>query len=247
MNHGIKPIRRNNLVVTNKNTENLNDPKLNKRSEASEYYNNKVRLIAKLIDKHNQKHDDENKPQTMTLQSVKKSKKKRDRDDTNLNFNSHFTASFPSNQYPNNGLNPFKTTKLDRQFKRVIHIGKHYLISQVVRIYAIVKNGLKLKDHNKRFNSKSNNMLGENSSVTSEKPIQYSKKQTKTANSLIKLSKMLDKGTIPSSKSSKSGKLVKLKFPAISNSNDYDNDKEDVFASSSFVKSESVFKDTIKS
>jgi hypothetical protein len=42
---------------------------------------------------------------------------------------SHFTASFPSvpcgsGAALKNALSPFKTTKLDRQFKRVIHIGR---------------------------------------------------------------------------------------------------------------------------
>jgi len=60
----------------------------------------------------------------------KKSKKNTNLVEDNQSIiNSHFIASFPSQPGSNNnvhvlnGLNPFKTTKLDRQFKRVIHIG----------------------------------------------------------------------------------------------------------------------------
>jgi hypothetical protein len=37
----------------------LSDPQLSERCEASEYYGNKIRLIAKLIEKHNAKKEGE--------------------------------------------------------------------------------------------------------------------------------------------------------------------------------------------
>lgn len=117
----------------------LNDPQLSQRCEASEYYNNKIRLIAKLIEKHNAKKDEEkflqsqkktqkksNNRMSATSKKSNKNKKNNLQEDS---IDSHFTASFPivpfSTKPPlKNALTPFKTTKLDRQFKRVIHIGR---------------------------------------------------------------------------------------------------------------------------
>ncbi len=131
--HTRKP--KDNLMVTNnKPTDASKDDEFTQRGEASEYYNNKIRLIAKLIEKHNARLEDnkdmKKKYDTLPSAASKKSKKNKNFIDENQNSsNSHFIASFPSQPGSNNvhvlnGLNPFKTTKLDRQFKRVIHIGR---------------------------------------------------------------------------------------------------------------------------
>ena len=131
-NQILEKIKRSNqnLVVTNGSTEvqtqPLQQPSLSIIPESTEYYNHKIRLIAKLMEKNESNLNEKSKTSIKNVKSgiSRKSKKMVDN-----NLSGHFTASFPTlNQPHNNGLNPTKTTKLDRQFKRVIHI-----------------------DHNKRF------------------------------------------------------------------------------------------------
>ncbi len=117
-------------------------------------------------------------------------------------------------------------------------------------------------DHNKRFNSKSSSQMGENNSqVNGEKPIDSSRNVNLLKDrSFVKLSGFLNKkqqqNMPPNSNVHKnSSNLVKIKFPSINNNsstnnNDFENfdkDNSNIFASSSFVKSESAYKDTIKS
>ncbi len=104
--------------------------------------------------------------------------------------------------------------------------------------------------------------MGENNSqVNSEKPIDSSRHlNILKDHSFVKLSGILNKHQHQQTGQSKnSSNLVKIKFPSISNNlagannNDFENDEKEtnnnIFASSSFVnvKSESAFKDTIKS
>ena len=136
-NQILEKIKRSNqnLVVTNSSLvsgeaqpqpQPLQQQSLSIIPESTEYYNHKIRLIAKLMEKNESNLNDKSKTSIKNAKSSisRKSKKMADN-----NLSGHFTASFPTlNQPHNNGLNPTKTTKLDRQFKRVIHI-----------------------DHNKRF------------------------------------------------------------------------------------------------
>ena len=107
-------------------------------------------------------------------------------------------------------------------------------------------------DHNKRFNSKSSSQMGDNNSqVNGEKPFESSKNVNTLADrSLVKLSGYENKQSVPSDPT-KSVNMVKLKFPSINNTTstnkDFHVEKDNIFSSNSFVKSESAYKDTIKS
>ena len=69
------------------------------------------------------------------------------------------------------------------------------------------------------------------------------------ANSILNLTKIFQKKHHDmSNDESKSANLVKIKFPSINHkNNNIESEEENIFASSSFVKSESAYKDPIRS